>query len=282
MKIIFMGSSEFGLPALEKLNQSYEIVAVYTRMPMPSGRGMKLTPTPIHKKALELNLPVYTPKNFKDNQDIEVFKSHGATMSIVASYGLLLPESVLNATPYGALNIHGSILPYHRGAAPIHRAIMQGDENIGVSIMQMSKGLDEGDVFEIWQTALLEEMTTGTAHDLLAREGGNLLMKVIEDIQTQKAKTTPQDHALSTYAHKILKSDCEIDWNKSAKEIIRFVRGLHPFPCAFFIKDGVRYKVHNVTYATEAEKDDEFVMACSDGYIRITIIQKEGDKVRVL
>ena len=177
-----MGSSDFAVPALEMLQKHHDIVAVYTKAPSPSGRGLKINKTIIHKMAQIYQIPVYTPKNFKNADDVHFLQSLQADMIIVASYGIILPENLLNSAVYGALNIHGSVLPRWRGAAPIHRAIMAGDEYLGVTIMQMSAGLDEGDIFDIWSMPHTDDLTTGLAHDILAKQGAELLIQVMDKI----------------------------------------------------------------------------------------------------
>lgn len=278
MRIIFMGSSEFAVPALEKLAEKHEVVAVYTKEPKPSGRGMKLRKTPLHQKADQLGLKVLTPKNFKNSETIEEYCAFQADMTIVAAYGLILPKSVLDAPQYGALNIHGSLLPRWRGAAPIHRAIMAGDKEIGVGIMKMSEGLDEGDVYANWSMDITSDLTTGIAHDRLASEGAILLMDVIEKIKNDTIIAVPQPLEGITYAHKILKNECEIDWNQNSQDILRFINGLNPFPSAFCYIDNVRYKVHKAIIGEEHHLGDDFTFKTLDGVLRLQEIQAGGKK----
>ncbi len=281
MRIIIMGSSEFALPALKNLAKTYHVVAVYTKQEKPAGRGMKLSPTPIEKYAKEHNIPVFTPKNFKTERIINEFKSLNADIAVVAAYGLILPQIILDTPKFGCLNIHGSLLPRWRGAAPIHRAIMAGDTETGVSIMQMSAGLDEGDVFAMHAVPLLLSDTTGEVHDSLAEIGGNLLIDVIDKIINNQITAKPQINDAITYAHKITKQECELDFvNTSAIHIIQKINALNPFPNAFFMRGGHRYKIHAAeivhTSNTAGMIDDNFVIYCKNDAIRPLMIQKEG------
>jgi methionyl-tRNA formyltransferase len=283
MRIIVMGSSEFALPALKKLIEHYHVVAVYTREAKPAGRGMKLSPTPIEIYAKHHNIPVFTPKNFKSEQAIYDFKNLKPDIAVVAAYGILLPQIILDIPPYGCLNIHGSLLPRWRGAAPIHRAIMTGDSETGVSIMQMSAGLDEGDVFAMHALSLNISDTTGEIHDRLAEIGGDLLIDVIDKILNKHIVSTPQDNHTVTYAHKITKQECALNFIESdAHQIIQKINALNPFPSAFFIHKGQRHKIHQAelieTSGTAGMIDDNFVIYCKKYAIRPIIIQKEGRK----
>ncbi len=281
MRIIVMGSSEFALPALKKLIENYHVVAVYTREAKPAGRGMKLSPTPIEIYARQHQIPVFTPKNFKTEQAITDFKNLNPDIAVVAAYGILLPQIILDIPIFGCLNIHGSLLPRWRGAAPIHRAIMAGDSETGVSIMQMSAGLDEGNVFAIQSLFLTISDTTGGVHDRLAEIGGDLLLDVIDKIINKQIVAIPQDNHNATYAHKITKQECALNFIESdAHEIIQKINALNPFPCAFFMREGRRYKIHQAelikTSGTAGIIDDNFVIFCKKNAIRPIIIQKEG------
>ena len=283
MRIIFMGSSEFSVPALERLAAQYNVVAVYTKEPKPSGRGMKLRKTPLHQKADMLGLDVLTPKNFKNDAVLEEYLSIQADMVIVAAYGIILPKLVLDVPKYGALNIHGSLLPRWRGAAPIHRAIMAGDKEIGVGIMKMSEGLDEGDVYANWSMPVTSDLTTGIAHDRLALEGSRLLIDVIEKIKNDTISAVPQPKEGVIYAHKITKNECEIDWTQNSQDIIRFIHGLNPFPSAFCYIEGVRYKIHKAIIGDEEDDiKSAFSLKTGDGIIHLQEIQAEGKKRQIL
>lgn len=276
MDIIFMGSSDFALPALTLLNEYHTIKAVYTKEPKPSGRGMKLKKTPIHLKAESLDLPVLTPKNFKASDTIDILYNYKADIIIVAAYGLILPKKVLEACSLGAINIHGSILPAWRGAAPIHRAIINGDKEIGVTIMCMSEGLDEGDMLKIWKTPLTDEMTTGSAHDLLAQKGAETLIEVLKIGKDYKKLALPQPQENISYAQKIIKEECAIDFNQPVKNILRFIRGLNPFPGAFTFVNNKRVKIFNAISIETSKENDPYCFECADGFIKATLIQEEG------
>ena len=276
-----MGSSDFALPALKELIKAYDVVAVYTREAKPAGRGMKLSPTPIEIYAKNYNIPVFTPKNFKTERRISEFKNLNPDMAVVAAYGLILPQAILDIPPLGCLNIHGSLLPRWRGAAPIHRAIMTGDTATGVAIMKMSAGLDEGDVFVMQSVPLTLSDTMGNIHNRLAEIGSRLLIDVIEKIVNNQIIATPQDIEHITYADKITKQECELDFiHNSAAKMIQKINALNPFPSAFFIKNNQRYKIHQAelieTSGTAGMIDDNFVIYCQSSAIRPVIIQKEG------
>lgn len=281
MRIIVMGSSEFALPALKKLIENYHVVAVYTREAKPAGRGMKLSPTPIEIYAKQHHIPIFTPKNFKTEQAIQSFKDLKPDIAVVAAYGILLPQIILDIPTFGCLNIHGSLLPRWRGAAPIHRAIMAGDNETGISIMQMSAGLDEGDVFAMQSLFLTISDTTGDIHDRLAEIGGDLLLDVIDKIINKQIVAIPQDNHTVTYAHKIIKQECELDFiNINAIQIIQKINALNPFPSAFFLHQGKRCKIHQAELIEQSDIagkiDDNFVIYCKKYAIRPIIIQKEG------
>jgi len=248
MRIIFMGSSTFALPALKKLVEQHHVIAVYTRAAKPAGRGMRLQYTPVAQYAETQNIPIFTPKNFKNTETIAAFKSLNPDIAVVAAYGLILPKSILDAPQYQCLNIHGSILPRWRGAAPIHRAIMAGDTHTGVAIMRMSEGLDEGDVYKTQTIPLSFSDTTG----------GNI-----------------------TYAHKITKDECLLDFkNQTAIEIIRKINALNPFPSAYFEHNKQRYKIHSAEILDQKGEagfiDKNFVIYCKHGAIRPLVIQKKN------
>lgn len=276
-----MGSSEFALPALKKLIKTYHVVAVYTKQAKPAGRGMKLSPTPIEIYAQKHKIPIVTPKNFKSKSTIDDFKSLNPDIVVVAAYGLILPQIILDTPRFGCLNIHGSLLPRWRGAAPIHRAIMAGDTETGVSIMKMSAGLDEGDIFEMQSLPLTLSDTTGDIHDRLAEIGGDLLIDVIAKISHNKILAIPQHNDGVTYAHKITKQECELDFiNNTAIQIIQKINGLNPFPSAFFMRSGQRYKIHKAEIIEQSgmagTTDADFIIYCKFQAIRPIIIQKEG------
>jgi len=239
MKIIFSGTPDFAVPALQMLIDSkHELCAVYTQPDRPSGRGRKLTPSPIKKLALEAGIPVFQPETLKTEEDIKQLASLNADLMIVVAYGLLLPQAVLDAPKHGCINIHGSLLPRWRGAAPIHRAIMAGDEETGVTIMQVIKKLDAGDMLHKEQCLIEAANSSSDLHDKLAELGAIGLQKVLAQIEQGSLIAERQDEALVTYAAKVEKSEATLDWNLSAAELDRKIRGLNSWPVAQTIFQG--------------------------------------------
>ena len=288
MKLVFMGSSPFAVPALSLLiEKEFDIQAVYCRAPKPAGRGMKLTETPTHQAAIKADLPVFTPKSLRSEEEIERLKTFNPDAIIVAAYGLLLPQAVLDIPRYGCLNIHASLLPRWRGAAPIHRAIMSGDDETGVCIMRMSAGLDEGAVYDKAKFPLSADVTTGAAHDALAEIGAELLLKTLSDLTAGQAKAAPQPAEGVTYAEKIRKEEAKIDFNRPAEDVLRHIHGLSPFPGAFFTVNDKRYKILEAELSLEPHHcepgvfiDDRLTIACGKQAVRIKKLQKEGKTVQ--
>jgi len=236
VRIVFMGTPDFAVPALVALHEAgHEITCVYTQPPRPAGRGKKLRPSPVQVKAEELGLSVRSPKSLRSEEAQAEFAALNADVAVVAAYGLILPQTVLDAPTRGCLNIHASILPRWRGAAPIHRAVMAGDAETGVTIMQMEAGLDTGPMLHIVRTPVAHN-TTGTLTEELAVMGAAAMVEVLADLPAFPAQS--QDDAASTYAPKIDKAEARIDWSANAEAIERHVRGLAPFPGAWFEMDG--------------------------------------------
>ena len=245
LKIIFMGTPDFATAALQALIDSeHEVIAVYSQPPRPKGRGHKMTPSPVDHLARMHGIPVYTPKSLKSAEAQTEFAALEADVAIVAAYGLILPGGVLKAPKYGCLNIHASLLPRWRGAAPIQYAIWQGDKESGVTIMQMEEGLDTGPMIAKTTTPITGDTTASTLHDTLAADGAALLLEVLADIKNLKAEA--QDDDLSTYASMLSKDDGRIDWQQQAEEIDRQVRALNPWPGAFTEWEGERVKILKV------------------------------------
>ena len=279
MTIAFMGTPDFAVPALVALHEAgHELVCVYTQPPRPAGRGKKLQPSPVHRKAEELGIEVRHPTSLK-NQDAQVeFAALQADVAVVAAYGLILPQAVLDAPSYGCLNIHASILPRWRGAAPIHRAILAGDAETGVTIMQMEAGLDTGPMLAKVITPI-DAKTTGELTEELAELGANAMVGVLNDLEHLAA--IPQDDGAATYAPKIDKAEARIDWSKPAEEIERLARGLAPFPGAWFESDGERVKLLRAELAEGSGNPGEvlnenFTIACGSGAIRPLRLQRAG------
>ncbi|MEP5154057.1 methionyl-tRNA formyltransferase, partial [Planktotalea sp.] len=227
MRVIFMGTPDFSVPVLESLvNAGHDIAAVYCQPPRPAGRGKKERPTPVHQRALELGLDVRHPVSLKGEEAQAEFAALNADIAVVVAYGLILPQVILDAPTKGCLNIHASLLPRWRGAAPIHRAIMSGDAETGICIMQMEAGLDTGPVLLREATDIGAEETTGALHDRLSAMGAALICSALDQIDSLQAETQPEDGV--TYAAKIDKAEAQIDWSRSAVEIDCQIRGLSP------------------------------------------------------
>ena len=283
MRIIFMGTPEFAVPALEALHDAaHEIVCVYTQPPRPAGRGKKLQPSPVHKTAERLGIEVRHPVSLKSAEEQEKFAALGADVAVVAAYGLILPQPILDAPDHGCINIHASILPRWRGAAPIHRAILAGDAVTGVTIMQMEAGLDTGPMLAMVRTPI-EDKTTGELTEELAELGAQLMVGTLRDLAIHVP--VAQDDEDATYAPKIDKAEARIDWNKSAEEIERLARGLAPFPGAWFEMDGangtervklLRAQMTEGSGDAGEVLDEDFTIACGTGAIRPVRLQRAG------
>lgn len=280
MRIIFMGTPDFAVPALQALVAAgHQVVAAYSQPPRPGGRrGKELTPSPVHKAAEALGIEVRHPVSLKGAEEQEAFAALEADIAIVAAYGLLLPQAVLDAPRLGCLNIHASILPRWRGAAPIQRAILAGDPTTGVTIMQMEAGLDTGPMLATLRT-VIETKTAGELTEELADKGAQLMVGTLRDLAVHRPVRQPEDGV--TYARKIDKAEARIDFSASALEIERQVRAFSPVPGAFFELDGERYKVRSAEVLEQSGEagttlDDTLTVACGSGAIRVTRIQRAG------
>ncbi|MBV7264785.1 methionyl-tRNA formyltransferase [Erythrobacter ani] len=279
MRIIFMGTPDFAVPALSAIHAAgHEIACVYTQPPRPAGRGKKLRPSPVQAKAEALGIPVRSPKSLKGEEAQADFAALKADAAVVAAYGLILPQAVLDAPAHGCLNIHASILPRWRGAAPIHRAVMAGDEETGVTIMQMEAGLDIGPMLHIARTPI-EDKTTGELTEELAELGASAMVEVLADLGGYAAQ--PQDEANATYAPKIDKAEARIDWSRPAGELVRHVHGLAPFPGAWFDLAGDRVKLLKAEARDGSGNpgtvlDDELTIACGAGALQPLRLQRAG------
>lgn len=283
LKIVFMGTPDFSVPAFEALADAYTVVAVYAQPPRPAGRGKKDRKNPVHVAAEARDIPVYTPLNFKDATDRERFNAHQADLAVVAAYGLILPQEILDAPRLGAINIHASLLPRWRGAAPIQRAIMTGDKETGVTIMQMVKKLDAGAMLTKETLPITADSTAGNLHDALSALGSEMIVPAVTALDAGHLTPEEQDETLVTYAAKIDKAEAAIDWTRSAEDLSRHIRGLSPFPGAFCEKDGTRLKLLNVMAEEKAHNaapgtllDDAGLVACGTGALRLTKLQKAG------
>lgn len=286
LRLVFMGTPDFSVPTLRALaDAGHEIVAVYTRAPKPAGRGMKEQVTPVEREARSLGIPVLTPKTLKTEEAQATFRAHQADAAVVVAYGLILPQPVLDAPRLGCFNLHASLLPRWRGAAPINRAIMAGDDESGVMVMKMDIGLDTGDVAMTGRVTVDDAMTAGDLHDMLAASGAPLMVRAIETLARGDLKLVPQAADGVTYAAKIDKNEARIDWTKPARDVLRHCHGLSPFPGAWSEAeiDGqpVRIKILRCELAKGqgtpgALLDEQLTVACGDGAIRIVELQRAG------
>ena len=286
MRIIFMGTPDFSVPVLtEIIGGGHEVVAVYTRAPKPAGRGMEMKLSPVHALAERFGIPVHTPKTLRTPEAAELFRSHDADVAVVVAYGLILPQEILEAPRECCLNLHASLLPRWRGAAPIQRAIMAGDAETGVMVMKMDVGLDTGPVAMVERVAISPEMSAGELHDKLSPLGADLMVRALAALSRGGLVFQPQTEEGVTYAHKIEKAEARIDWTAPAKAVHDHIRGLSPFPGAFFEGDfgrgPERIKVLRAqpcegAGAPGALLGDELTVACGAGALRLIEIQRAG------
>ena len=283
MRLIFMGSPAFSVPVLEALVAAgHEIVAVYTQPPRPAGRGKKQRPCPVHARALALTLDVRHPASLKEAEEQAAFSELRADAAVVVAYGLLLPQELLDAPAHGCLNIHASLLPRWRGAAPIHRAIMAGDRETGICIMQMEAGLDTGPVLYQETISIAPDETTAALHERLSDLGARSIVQSLKDLSQLQAR--PQSSVGICYAQKIDKSEAQIDWSLPAEILDRQIRGLSPFPGAWAMLRGERVKfLGSALISCEQPSasagtilDDDLGIACGSGALRITRLQRAG------
>jgi methionyl-tRNA formyltransferase len=286
LRLIFMGTPDFAVPTLlELVAHGHEIAAVYTRAAKPAGRGMKLQPTPIEQEARRLGIPVLTPKTLKTPEPLEEFRAHQADAAVVVAYGMILPQAILDAPKLGCFNLHASLLPRWRGAAPIHRAIMAGDAETGVMVMKMDVGLDTGDVAMVERLAITDNMTAADLHDALAPLGADLMVRAMGALERGSLRLTKQSEDGVTYAAKIEKAEAKVDWSKPAHAVLRHIHGLSPFPGAWsevgIDGEPVRLKILCCELAKGAGApgavlDDDLAIACGDGAVRILELQRAG------
>jgi methionyl-tRNA formyltransferase len=282
MRLIFMGTPDFAVPALiEIVGRGHEVAAVYTRAPKPAGRGMELQPTPVEREARRFGIPVLTPKTLRTDEAIAEFGAHKADAAVVVAYGLILPKPILEAVPLGCFNLHASLLPRWRGAAPINRAIMAGDAESGVCVMRMEEGLDTGPVALREAIPIAPDMTAGELHDALASLGARMMPVALGALERGTLQLTPQPEEGVTYAAKIDKRETRIDWGKPWKAVHDHCRGLSPFPGAWFELAGQRIKVLRTTKgegsgAPGAVLDEHLTIACREGAVRLLDVQRAG------
>ncbi|HEY4199230.1 MAG TPA: methionyl-tRNA formyltransferase [Devosiaceae bacterium] len=286
MRVVFMGTPEFAVPTLtEIVSTGHEVAAVYTRAPKPAGRGQAERKSPVHMAAEGFGIPVLTPKSLRGPDEQGVFALHEADVAVVVAYGLILPKPILDAPRLGCLNLHGSLLPRWRGAAPMQRAIMAGDARTGVMVMQMDEGLDTGPIGLVDEMPIGPDMTAGELHDAMMRVGADLMGRALAALERGSLGFTPQAEAGVTYAQKLDKAETRIDWTRPAFEVHNHIRGLSPFPGAWFelslAGKPVRIKVLRSTLAAEqgapgAILDDKLTIACGAGAVRLITVQREG------
>jgi methionyl-tRNA formyltransferase len=286
LRLIFMGTPEFAVPTLlELVAHGHEIAAVYTRAAKPAGRGMKLQPTPVEQQARRLGIPVLTPATLKTPEAFEEFRAHKAEAAVVVAYGMILSQAILDAPPLGCFNLHASLLPRWRGAAPINRAIMAGDTETGVMVMKMDAGLDIGDVAMAERLSIGDAMTAADVHDALAPLGADLMVRAMGALERGKLQFAKQSDEGVTYAAKIEKAEARIDWNRPAHAVLRHIHGLSPFPgawCEMAIEgEQVRVKILRCETADGSGVsgdvlDDHLAVACRQGALRILELQRAG------
>lgn len=284
MRIVFMGTPDFAVPSLEALLKAgHEVAAVYTQPDKPKGRGHKLLPPPVKELAIKHDIPVYQPVSMRKEEAIEELRALQPELIVVAAYGKILPPAVLAIPPRGCINVHGSLLPKYRGAAPIQWAVLNGDKVTGVTIQQMAEGVDTGDMLSKAETVIGENETSGELFDRLMVLGAELLVDTIEKLDTIVPE--PQDHTQATHASMISKEMGAIDWTKSAQEVHNQVRGLNPWPAAFCTVDGKRMKIFR-TQIVSAQGEPGAVMSlngemtvyCGENAVQLTEIQPENGK----
>lgn len=285
-KIIFMGTPAFAIPTLQALiDSSHQVIAVYTQPARPAGRGYELKKSPIQQLAESQGIPVYDPINFKSEHALNEFKTLQADLAVVAAYGLILPQALLEMPRYGCINIHASLLPRWRGAAPIQRALLAGDHESGITIMQMDAGLDTGSMLMKKAVPITPSTTAQILHDQLASLGGQMIITVLDLLAQGTIKAMPQPTQGITYADKVKKEEAFIDWNQPAEMIDRQIRAFNPWPGASFACDGQTIKILQASIVKGLHQDapgtilnDDFTIACGQDALQIEILQLSGKK----
>ncbi|MBV8428310.1 MAG: methionyl-tRNA formyltransferase [Hyphomicrobiales bacterium] len=286
MRIVFMGTPQFAVPTLTAMvGAGHDIVAAYTRAPRPAGRGMAERPSPVELAAKRFGIEVLTPQNLRGEGERQVFLAHAADVAVVVAYGLILPKPILELPAFGCLNLHASLLPRWRGAAPIERAIMAGDQETGICVMHMEEGLDTGPVGLAERVAIGKDMTAGELHDVLAKLGADAMVRALAALSRQALLFTPQSSEGVTYARKIRNDEARIDWHLPASAIHDLVRGLSPFPGAFFETDlgkskervkVLRARLAQGSGAPGTLLDEAATIACGSDALRLMTVQRAG------
>jgi len=280
LKVVFMGTPEFALPSLQFIYKNFNLIGCFTQPSRPAGRGKKISHSPVKNFCTKNNIPNLTPENFKEEKVIDHFKKMGCDILVVAAYGIILPKTILSVPKFGALNVHASLLPRWRGAAPIQRAILAGDQETGISIMQMNEKLDAGSIIIQEKIVIKENNTSQEIHDKLANIGGKLINDVLKKIEKEEQiKSTPQDETKATYAQKITKEETRINWNESGKKILRQIKALG----GWFTINKQRIKIFDADISSTKNKssrliiDKNFSISCGDGkIIKPKVLQKSG------
>jgi methionyl-tRNA formyltransferase len=282
LRLVFMGTADFAVPTLLEILDRHEIAAVYTRAPQPAGRGLAPRASPVAREAVRAGLQVFTPKTLRERAAAAEMRSHGAAAAVVVAYGLILPKPILEAFPLGSFNLHASLLPRWRGAAPIQRAIMAGDKKTGVTVMKMDEGLDTGPIAMAEGVPIGADTTAGELHDALARRGADLMLRALAALEKGALQLTPQPQSGVTYAGKIDKDETRIDWTKPWQEVHDHCRGLSPVPGAWFELAGAgRVKVLRTMQGVGGGKpgqvlDERLTIACGQGAVTLLALQRAG------
>lgn len=289
MRVIFMGTPDFAVPSLEALLTKHEVVLVVTQPDKPKGRGKKMVPTPVKACALEHGIPVLQPEKVKEPEFVEQLRSYEPDLIAVTAFGQILSEPILEMPKYGCINVHGSLLPKYRGAAPMQWSIIDGEKVTGITTMYMAKGLDSGDMLLKAEVEITDEDTFATIHDKMAVTGANLLLDTLDQLEAGTLERIPQDHDAATYAPMITKEIGHIDWSKNRQDIINLIRGLNPVPAAYTIYEEEVLKIFGAVIS-DVQADDAangeivavvkkgFVVKCGDGCLLITEVQARGGK----
>lgn len=289
MRVIFMGTPDFAVPSLEALLTKHEVVLVVTQPDKPKGRGKKMVPTPVKACALEHGIPVLQPEKVKEPEFVEQLRSYEPDLIAVTAFGQILSEPILEMPKYGCINVHGSLLPKYRGAAPMQWSIIDGEKVTGITTMYMAKGLDSGDMLLKAEVEITDEDTFATIHDKMAVTGANLLLDTLDQLEAGTLERIPQDHDAATYAPMITKETGHIDWSKNRQDIINLIRGLNPVPAAYTIYEEEVLKIFGAVISdvqTDGAANGEivavvkkgFVVKCGDGCLLITEVQARGGK----
>lgn len=281
MRIVFMGTPDFAAASLQKLlDEKFNVVGVFTQPDKPKGRGMEMCFSPVKELALAHGLPVYQPEKMRDGTAYEQIKALAPDILVVVAYGRILPDNILALPKYGAVNVHGSLLPRYRGAAPIQWAVLNGDKSTGVSTMYLASEMDTGDVIYTAETEIGEFETSGELFDRLMLMGADLLAKTLRDIESGIAPRTPQDHSKASYVSQLDKSICPIDWNKSPRAVVKWIYGLQPWPVATMELEGAVYRVFAAEY-TQNRTDKQPGQVVSTGKQGIEIACAEGQTLMI-